>query len=93
LQIRIHIEFQSGFSEGYIANACSHREVNMETLLATLLYSVSTLNSDKLSTIWDEMRIKFGCSENRVWIKWGQNWVEMRMRFKDDEKGIWTRLN
>jgi hypothetical protein len=33
-------------------------------------YSIYTLNSDKIiSEIWDEMRIKLGCSEDKVWIK------------------------
>jgi hypothetical protein len=29
-------------------------------------YSISTLNLDKISKIWDEMRIKFGCNENKI---------------------------
>ena len=28
--------------------------------------SISTLNSDKISKIWDEMRIKFGYNENKI---------------------------
>ena len=31
-------------------------------------YSISTLNSGKISKIWDEMRIKFGCNEDRLYI-------------------------
>ena len=31
-------------------------------------YSISTLNSDKISKIWNEMRIKFGCNEDKIWI-------------------------
>jgi hypothetical protein len=29
-------------------------------------YNIYTLNSDKVSKIWDEMRIKFGCNENKI---------------------------
>ena len=43
---------------------CGH----VASLISASVYSISTLNSDKISKIWDEMRIKFGCSENKVRI-------------------------
>jgi hypothetical protein len=37
------------------------------------VYSISTLNSDSISKIWDEMRIKSG---------YNRNWVLDRVRIK-----------
>ena len=51
-----------------------------------LSYSISTLNLDKISKIWDEMRIKDRYNENwdldKVRIKLG--WNEMKREFKQD---------
>ena len=45
--------------------------------------SISTSNSDKISKIWDETRIKLGCNEDKIWIKWerrfGKNKVSLQL--------------
>ena len=37
-------------------------------LFIDICYSISTSNSDKISKIWDEIRIKLGCGEDKVWM-------------------------
>jgi hypothetical protein len=36
--------------------------------MSELGYSIYTLNSDKVSKIWDEMTIELRCSEDKVWM-------------------------
>jgi hypothetical protein len=33
---------------------------------ATILY-ISTIKSDKISKIWDEIRVKFRCNKDKFW--------------------------
>jgi hypothetical protein len=47
---------------GYGPDTPSHGVLNS----GKLAYSISTLNSDKISKIWDEMKIKFGYNENKI---------------------------
>lgn len=36
--------------------------------MMALGYSISTLNSDKIGAIWDEMTIKLGYSKDKIWM-------------------------
>jgi hypothetical protein len=52
--------------------------------------SISTLNSRKISKIWDEMRIKFECSKDKIGMKW--EWDLQMMRRKFESQVLFQRV-
>ena len=41
----------------------------IDVVCTILIYSISTSNSDEISKILDEIRIRLGYSEDKVWMK------------------------